>query len=116
MIRPVLVAVLLCAVLAACSSSPSGNGVPSPLGIDRNPLLTQVTSCNQLETKIEDTLVLEMRSEIEQIRDNDFYIGYGGLPVGAATPTGPVAAPNGASAGPTSATRRSTPSRPPTRR
>jgi uncharacterized secreted protein with C-terminal beta-propeller domain len=102
MIRPVLVAVLLCAVLAACSSSSSGNGVPSPLDIDRNPLLTQVTSCSQLENKIEDTLVLEMRSEIEQIRDNDFYIGYGGLPVGAATPSGPLAAPNGASAGPTS--------------
>jgi uncharacterized secreted protein with C-terminal beta-propeller domain len=108
MTRPVLVAVLLSAVLAACSSSPSSSGVPPPLGIDRNPLLTQVTSCNQLETAIEDALVLEMRSQIEQIRDGDYYIGYGGVPVGAGTPLGPVAAPGGANAGPTSVTTTNT--------
>ncbi|HZW89635.1 MAG TPA: beta-propeller domain-containing protein, partial [Myxococcaceae bacterium] len=109
MTRFVLAAVLLCAVLAGCSSSSSSNGLPQPIGIDRNPLLHQVTSCNQLETAIEDSLVLEMKSTIEQIRKADYYIGVGGGPVGApvgvdgGVAAGPVATPSGAGgAGPTS--------------
>jgi len=108
MIRPVLVAVLLCAVLAACSSSPSSNGVPSPLGIDQNPLLTQVTSCNQLETAIEDALVLAEKTQLEQIRQSDYYIGYGGGPVGVpvsidgGVAAGPLTPSGGNTAGPTS--------------
>ncbi|HUM13613.1 MAG TPA: beta-propeller domain-containing protein [Myxococcaceae bacterium] len=98
MTRSALAALLLC-ILAGCSSSPSGNAVPTPLGINRNPLLTQVTSCGQLETAIEDALVLEMKSNLEQIRKSDYYIGFGGGPVSA----GPVAAvPGAAGAGPTS--------------
>ncbi len=57
-----------------------------PLGIDRNPRLTQVTSCGQLETAIEDTLVLQMKSTLEQIRKSDFYIGVGGGPVPGGRP------------------------------
>jgi len=100
MTRSALAAVILCLVLAGCSSSPS-NALPNPQGIDRSPLLTQVTSCGQLETAIEDALVLEMKSTIEQIRKNDSYIGVGGIampaPVGMNTPgAGP------ATAGPTS--------------
>src|SRR4030095_15871482 len=71
MTRSVLAAVLLSAVLAGCSSDSGSNGVPSPRGIDRNPLLTQVTSCGQLERAIEDALVLEMKSSIEQLRKYD---------------------------------------------
>ncbi|HET9035025.1 MAG TPA: beta-propeller domain-containing protein, partial [Myxococcaceae bacterium] len=101
MTRSVLAAVLLSAVLAGCSSDSGSNGVPSPRGIDRNPLLTQVTSCGQLETAIEDALVLEMKSSIEQLRKYDYYIGDRGIPVGAGAPGGPVAAPS-AGDGPTS--------------
>ncbi len=96
MTRSALAALLLC-LLAACSSS-SSNPVPTPLGVDRSPRLTQVTSCGQLEKAIEDALVLEMKSNIEQIRKGDYYIGVGGVPVGAGA--GPVAATPGA--GPTS--------------
>lgn len=99
MTRSALVALLLC-VLAGCSSS-SSTGLPSQPGVDRTPLLKQVTSCAQLETAIEDTLVLQMKSTIEQIRKSDVYIGVGGVPVGATGNGGPVAATPGA-AGPTS--------------
>jgi uncharacterized secreted protein with C-terminal beta-propeller domain len=101
MTRFVLAAVLLSAVLAGCSSDSGSNGVPTPRGIDRSPLLTQVTSCSQLETAIEDALVLEMKSSLEQLRKYDYYIGDRGIPVGAGAPGGPVAAPS-AGEGPTS--------------
>ena len=39
----------------------------------------------QLESAIEDTLVLQMKSTLEQIRKSDFYIGVGGGPVPAAS-------------------------------
>jgi len=97
MIRPSLAVLLL---LAACSSNPSGNFVPNPQGVDRSPRLSQVTSCNQLETAIEDALVLEMKSTLEQIRKSDIYIARGGGPVPA---SGPLAA-GGAASGPTNYT------------
>ncbi|HEY1333922.1 MAG TPA: beta-propeller domain-containing protein, partial [Myxococcaceae bacterium] len=103
MTRLALATVLVSAVLAGCSSS-GNNPLPSPEGIDRSPLLTQVTSCNQLETAIEDALVLEMKSSLEQIRKSDYFIGGGGVPVGAPVGmNGPGAAPSGSgSGGPTS--------------
>jgi uncharacterized secreted protein with C-terminal beta-propeller domain len=101
MTRASVAALLLC-LLAACSSG-SNNGVPAQLGVDRNPLLHQVTSCGQLENAIEDALVLQMKSTIEQIRRADYYIGYGGVPVGAGSgPLAPGVAGAGNSAGPTS--------------
>jgi hypothetical protein len=100
MIRPAVATVLLSAVLAGCSSSSGNNALPTPQGIDRSPLLTQVTSCGQLETAIEDALVLEMRSSLEQIRKSDYFIGEGGLPVGAPVGmNGPVAGPSGSGGG-----------------
>jgi len=93
-------AVLVLTLLAACSSS-SNNPVPAPLGIDRSPRLTQVTSCSQLENAIEDALVLEMKASIEQIRKSDFYVGPLGLPT-ASGPGRPETAGPGASNGPTS--------------
>ncbi|HVP59698.1 MAG TPA: beta-propeller domain-containing protein [Myxococcaceae bacterium] len=108
MTRSALAALFLC-VLAGCSSSSSSNPVPTPVGIDRSPLLRQVTGCGQLETAIEDALVLEMKSSLEQIRKSDYYIGVGGGPVGTpvlldgGVSAGPVAAtPGGGSTGPTS--------------
>jgi uncharacterized secreted protein with C-terminal beta-propeller domain len=102
MTRSVLAAVLLCAVLAGCSSS-SSNDLPSQPGIDRSPLLNQVTSCDQLQTAIADALVLEMQSELKQIQDSDYYIGVGGLPVGAPAGAPVPLTPSGAgAAGPTS--------------
>jgi uncharacterized secreted protein with C-terminal beta-propeller domain len=94
-------AVLVVSLLAACSSS-STNPVPTPLGIDRSPRLYQVSSCSQLENAIEDALVLDMKSTLEQLRKSDYYIGRGGGPttVGPVTPV--TAAPNGAASGPTS--------------
>ena len=100
MTRSAVATVLLSAVLAGCSSSSGNNALPTPQGIDRSPLLTQVTSCGQLETAIEDALVLEMRSSLEQIRKSDYYIGEGGLPVGAPVGmNGPVATPSGSGGG-----------------
>ena len=101
MTRSVLAAVLLSAVLTGCSSDSGSSGVPTPRGIDRSPLLTQVTSCSQLETAIEDALVLEMKSSLEQLRKYDYYIGDWGIPVGAGAPGGPMAGPSGGG-GPTS--------------
>jgi uncharacterized secreted protein with C-terminal beta-propeller domain len=98
MTRCTLAAVLLCAILTSCSSGSSSNALPQPPGIDRSPLLHQVTSCGQLETAIEDALVLEMKSSIEQIRKSDYYIGVGGAPVGAPM-GGPVPAAGPATAG-----------------
>ena len=98
MTRPVLLALLL-GLAVGCSSSPT-SAVPTPRGIDRSPTLTQVTGCGQLETTIEDALVLQMKSSIEQIRKSNAYIGVGGGPMPAG---GPVAAVPGApGAGPTS--------------
>ena len=101
--RSALAAVLLCAILAGCSSSSNNNSLTSPPGIDRSPLLNQVTSCDQLQTAIADALVTEMESELRQIEDSDFYIGVGGAPVGA--PTGspiPMTPATAGAAGPTS--------------
>jgi len=93
-------AVLVLTLLAACSSS-SSNPVPNPLAIDRSPRLTQVTSCSQLENAIEDALVLDMKSSIEQIRKSGgVYIGPLGVPT-ASGPGRPLAA-GPAAAGPTS--------------
>lgn len=100
MTRPSLAALLF--FLAACSSASSNNPLPTPTGIDRSPLLNQVKSCGQLETAIEDALVLQMKSTLEQIRKSDVYIGGDGTPTKGVP--GPVAAAPGAagSAGPTS--------------
>jgi hypothetical protein len=75
-------AVVTLAASIACNRSTSSR-LPAPIGVDRSPHLTYATSCGELETAIEDALVLEMKSEIEQIRT-----GWGGwtVPVGAVPP------------------------------
>jgi hypothetical protein len=87
---------------AACSSSPSP-GLQPQAGVDRNPQLHQVTDCAQLEKAIEDALVLQMKSTLEQIRKNDMWIGPGGI---ALTPE--AAGPVTAAAGPTNYTTTNT--------
>jgi hypothetical protein len=78
---------LLLIVAAACHRSSSPSSLPAQPGIDRSPHLSYATSCGALEAAIEDALVLQMRSELEQIRK-----GWGGwaVPVaGDANPAGP---------------------------
>jgi uncharacterized secreted protein with C-terminal beta-propeller domain len=79
-------------VAAACSSS-SNSGLQPQASVDRNPQLHQVSNCGQLEKAIEDAVVLQMKSTLEQIRKNDLWVGPGG---GILTPTaagpGPITA------------------------
>ncbi len=85
MTRLLVVAIFL-ALSAACHRSSSSSLPPQP-GIDRSPHLSYAASCGALETAIEDALVLQMRSELEQIRKS-----WGGwaVPVaGDANPAGP---------------------------
>jgi uncharacterized secreted protein with C-terminal beta-propeller domain len=89
--------ILVLVVLAGCSSSNSG--LPSS-EVDRNPSLHQVTSCNQLENAIENSVVLEMKSTLEQLKTGWGWIGPGGVAMGAGA-AGPTAA---AAAGPSSYT------------
>jgi len=90
--------------LLGCSSNP--RGVPPNSNVDRNPRLSQVTSCPQLETAIEDAVVLDMKSTLEQIRKGDGWIGRGG---GVMTPDAAGPAPVTASAaGPSSYTTTNT--------
>ena len=72
---------------AACSSNPPG--LQPQADVDRNPQLHQVSNCGQLEKAIEDAVVLQMKSTLEQIRKNDGWIGpFGGvLTPEAASPT-----------------------------
>lgn len=61
------VAALAAAVLGmACNGRTGGAGLPKPRGIDQNPVLAPVASCEELERTIEDGVVLQMRSLLEQ--------------------------------------------------
>jgi hypothetical protein len=54
---------------AACTDHGSRPiALPEQRGIDRRPVLAQFTSCGELEQRIEDELVLRMRSDLEQSR------------------------------------------------
>lgn len=61
-------AVVTLASTVACNRSTSSR-LPAPMGVDRSPSLTYATSCGELEGAIEDALVLEMKSRIEQLRE-----------------------------------------------
>ena len=83
-----------CAVLfllaAACSSNPE---LQPQAGVDRNPQLHQVSDCGQLLKAIQDAVILQELSTVEQIRKNNYWVGPGG---GILTPTaagpGPITA------------------------
>jgi hypothetical protein len=69
---PAAIALLLAlAAGAACSRSGSG-GTSGPTAVDRSPHLSYATSCGELETAIEDTVVLAMKGEIETARNGGF--------------------------------------------
>ncbi|BDG04170.1 beta-propeller domain-containing protein [Anaeromyxobacter oryzae] len=91
--------VLAVLVLALAACTEKGHGVtplPRTTAIDAHPVLARFTSCPELEKTIEDGLVLQMRSILEQSR-----VGfYPGGPLGAG---GPAAAP-APTAGPSSYT------------
>ncbi|WP_242393251.1 beta-propeller domain-containing protein [Anaeromyxobacter oryzisoli] len=61
-------AVLTLASTVACNRSTSSR-LPAPIGVDRSPSLTYAASCGELEGAIEDALVLEMKSRVEQLRE-----------------------------------------------
>jgi hypothetical protein len=88
--RVLTVAAFALAIAAACSRG-GPTPFPEPVGIDRSPHLTYAASCGQLEGAIEDSLVLAMKSEVEQIRE-----GWGGVilanegPAAASSPSGPT--------------------------
>jgi uncharacterized secreted protein with C-terminal beta-propeller domain len=96
-LRHVLAMVALGA-LAACAKS-QAPVLPPSTAVDESPVLRAATSCSALETAIEDSLVLQMKSEVEQIRQ-----GWGGwvLPAGGVATT-TVNTPT-AAAGPSSYT------------
>ena len=93
--------VLLAAALLApgCSSRMSPPALPPPVGIDLRPTLEPFATCDDLEQAIEDTMVLQMRSALEQGR-----IGYypAGGPIAMGDGGVPTAAPAAGSAAPTS--------------
>jgi len=65
---PTLRSLAALALLAAvsCAREPGANPLPKNPGIDRSPTLAPFTSCAELEQAIEDTLVLQMKSTLEQ--------------------------------------------------
>jgi hypothetical protein len=65
---PIMRSLALCALVvgAGCTREPAGNRLPKNVDIDRSPVLTRFASCVELEQAIEDALVLEMRSNLEQ--------------------------------------------------
>jgi hypothetical protein len=91
--------ILVLLVLVGCSSS-SNSGLPGQNSVDRNPRLTQVTSCSQLERAIEDAVVLEMKSTLEQLKTGYGWVG----PLGVAEGAGAAAPTAAAAAGPSSYT------------
>jgi hypothetical protein len=94
--RAATLALLAAALLAPGCSKKSPPALPPPVGVDPRPALQPFVDCGDLERVIEDTLVLEMRSALEQGR-----IGYfpGGGPIAVGDGGVPTAAP---AAGPTS--------------
>ena len=81
------------AVTAACGRTASPR-LPSPVGVDRHPRLTTVASCDQLETAIENSVVLAMKSQVEQLRT-----GWGGVVYATGGPM-PAATPSSSPSGP----------------
>ncbi|HEY6100662.1 MAG TPA: hypothetical protein VIW03_14590, partial [Anaeromyxobacter sp.] len=78
-------ALTLAFLAVACSGRPEHRGLPRPRAIDQSPVLAPFASCDALEREIEDGLVLQMRSVLEQWRGGVVAGGDGAGPV-AATP------------------------------
>jgi len=92
-------ALLAAALLAPACKKTSPPALPPPVGIDPRPALQPFADCADLEQTIEDNMVLQMKSALEQGR-----IGYfpGGGPIAVGDQGVPVAAPAAGAAGPTS--------------
>lgn len=94
---PVVALALILAASAAChggdSSGRRAPALPPPAAVDRSPSLAAAPSCEALEAAIEDALVLQMRSELEQIRLG--WAGWAALPVGQAPGDAGAPAPSG---------------------
>jgi uncharacterized secreted protein with C-terminal beta-propeller domain len=66
--RSLALATLAVSLACTSGSKPRAPDVPAPVPVDRSPRLHAATSCGELETAIEDAVVLEMRSQLEQLR------------------------------------------------
>jgi uncharacterized secreted protein with C-terminal beta-propeller domain len=91
--HPALLPLLALGTLAACSSST--NSLPPPTPVAGQVALTKFTDCNGLKQSIEDTVVLEMRSQLEMARQGYFWpmglAGGGPVPANASNASGPSA-------------------------
>jgi Beta propeller domain len=91
--RPLLCLAAL-AALASCSSSTS-NPLLNPPGVAQQVALTAFTDCNALDQTIVDTVVLQMKSQLEMVEQGYFFPGgvaTGGIePATAANAGGPSA-------------------------
>jgi hypothetical protein len=91
--RPLLHLAAL-AVFAACSSSTS-NPLLNPPPVTHQVALTTFTDCSSLDEAIVDTVVLQMKSQLEMIEDGYFFpvpmAGGGPVPATANNANGPAA-------------------------
>jgi uncharacterized secreted protein with C-terminal beta-propeller domain len=98
-----------CLVAVAVSACGSGSAVPQPQAIQQRLTLQGFNSCQDLETYIEDTAVLDMRTQLEAYKKDSWGWGWGfggrGEPEMAATMDGSGAPP---SAGPSDYTTTNT--------
>jgi len=91
--------------LAALAGAGCGNGIPANTPVQQRLALTNFNSCNDLQKYIQDTAVLDMRSQLEAAKKGYGYFPYGLTP-GVANAGAPQAA--GAAAGPTAYTTTNT--------
>lgn len=94
--HPLLLAALT--ALAGCSSNTGSNSLTTPPPITRQVALTNFTDCNTLDQAIVDTMVLQMKSQLQMVQQGYFW------PVGVANGGGVVPATASNAAGPSAYT------------
>ena len=90
--RPLLCLAAL-AALASCSSSPS-NPLLNPPPVAQAVLLTNFADCTALDQAIVDTVIVQMKSQLQMIEQGYFFpigIEGGGVPANASNAGGPSA-------------------------
>jgi hypothetical protein len=91
--HPPLLLLLALGTFAACSSNTGP--LPNPLPVAHQVALTKFADCGSLKQSIEDTVVLEMKSQLEMARQGYFWpVGFAGggpVPANAGNANGPSA-------------------------